>query len=123
MREPRYHVDIQVDEKTSSMFTAGRVTNISRGGLFMESPTPLPIKSRIDLALQLPEIRTVLHVQGRVVWTYDIRRTNSRIMTGTGIKFEDMSPEQRQVLEWYLLRVAPREVRPRQSAAAATLPA
>ena len=123
MREPRYQVDIQVDEQTSSMFTAGRVTNISRGGLFMESPTPLPIKSRIDLALQLPEIRTVLHLQGRVVWTYDIRRTNSRIMTGTGIKFEDMSPEQRQVLEWYLLRVAPREVRPRHSAAAAPLPA
>jgi uncharacterized protein (TIGR02266 family) len=119
MREPRYHVDIQVDEQTSSMFTAGRVTNISRGGLFMETPTPLPIKSRVDIALQLPEIRTVLHVHGRVVWTYDVRRSNSQIMTGTGIKFEDMSPEQRQVLEWYLLRVAPREMRARPAAATA----
>jgi len=118
MREPRYHVDIRVDEQTSSMFTAGRVTNISRGGLFMETPTPLPIKSKIDLALQLPEIRTVLNVQGRVIWTYDIRRSNSQIMTGTGIKFEDITSEQRQVLESYLSRLAPREMRAAQFATA-----
>ena len=111
MREPRYHVDIRVDEQTSSMFTAGRVTNISRGGLFMETLTPLPIKSKIDLALQLPDIRTVLNVQGRVIWTYDIRRSNSQIMTGTGIKFEDMTPEQHRLLESYLSRLAPREMR------------
>ena len=118
MREPRYHVDIRVDEQTSSMFTAGRVTNISRGGLFMETPTPLPIQSKVELALQLPEIRTVLNVHGRVVWTYDIRRSNSQIMTGSGIKFENMTPEQRQVLEWYLLRLTPREAVPRPQAAA-----
>jgi uncharacterized protein (TIGR02266 family) len=110
MREPRYKVDIQVDERTSSMFTAGRVTNISRGGLFMETAEPLPIKAKIDLALQLPEIRTVLNVHGRVIWTYDIRRSNSQIMTGTGIKFEDMTPEQHQLLASYLARVAPREM-------------
>ena len=111
MREPRYRVDIRVDERTSSMFTAGRVTNISRGGLFMETPTPLPIKSKIDLALELPEIRSVLNLQGRVIWTYDIRRSNSQIMTGTGIKFEDMTAEQHQLLESYLSRLSPREMR------------
>jgi uncharacterized protein (TIGR02266 family) len=118
MREPRYHVDIRVDEQTSSMFTAGRVTNISRGGLFMETPTPLPIQSKIDLALQLPEIRTVLNLHGRVVWTYDIRRSTSQIMTGTGIKFEDMTPEQHKVLENYLMRLAPRAMRTQSLAAA-----
>jgi uncharacterized protein (TIGR02266 family) len=111
MREPRYRVDIRVDELTSSMFTAGRVTNISRGGLFMETAQPLPLQTKIDLALQLPDIRTVLNVQARVVWTYDVRRSNSQIMTGTGIKFEDMTPEQHQLLETYLSRLAPREMR------------
>jgi uncharacterized protein (TIGR02266 family) len=100
------------------MFTAGRVTNISRGGLFMETPSPLPLKARIDLALQLPEIHTVLNLHGRVVWTYDVRRSTSQIMTGTGIKFEDMSPEQALLLESYLARVAPREMRAQQFAAA-----
>jgi Tfp pilus assembly protein PilZ len=77
----------------------------------------------VELALQLPEIETVLRVEGRVAWTYDIRRSNSQIMTGTGIKFEDMTPEKLQVLEWYLLRVAPREVRARRAAATAPPPA
>ena len=118
MREPRYRVDIRVDEQTSSMFTAGRVTHISRGGLFMETAAPLPIQAKIDLALQLPDIRTVLNVHGRVVWTYDVRRSNSQIMTGTGIKFEDMTPEQHKLLESYLSRLAPREMRAAQFATA-----
>lgn len=105
MREPRYEVDIRIDEATSSMFTAGRVTNISRGGLFIESPTPLPISTKIDLTLRLPEIRTVLNVHGRVVWTYDMKKGTTQMMTGSGIKFEDMSPEEYGLLENYIARV------------------
>lgn len=107
MREPRYSVDIRVDETTMPMFTAGRVTNISRGGLFIETPTPLPMHAPIDLALRLPELQTVLNVTGRVVWTYDVRRSTSQLMTGSGIKFLDMSQDQREVLERYLGRLAP----------------
>ena len=117
MREPRYSVDIMVDETTSQMFTAGRVTNISRGGLFIETSEPLPLQSLVELALQLPQITAVLTVRGRVVWTYDVNRSTSRLMTGCGIKFEDMSAEQRQVLETYLARVVPRPA-PRLAASA-----
>lgn len=105
MREPRYRVDISVNETTSSMFTSGRVTNISRGGLFIETPSPLPIDTLVDLALRLPEIRTVLNVHGRVAWTYDMKKGTTRLMTGAGIKFTDMSPDQLRLLESYLDRL------------------
>jgi hypothetical protein len=52
------------------------------------------------------------------VWTYDIKRSTSQIMTGCGIKFVDMTPEQRTVLEDYLARVVPRDA-PRYAAAPA----
>jgi uncharacterized protein (TIGR02266 family) len=107
MRELRYRVDIRVDETTTSMFTAGRVTNISRGGLFIETPECLPIDTPVDLGLQLPEIRTVLNVHGRVAWTYDMKKGTTRLMRGAGIKFVDMTPEQMGVLERYLTRLAP----------------
>lgn len=110
MREPRYTVDIRVDETTTAMFTAGRVTNISRGGVFIESGSPLPIQATVDLALMLPGIDAVLSVKGRVVWSYDVNRATSQLMTGSGIKFVDMSPEQQRVLEEYLARIVPRDV-------------
>lgn len=117
MREPRHSVDILVDETTTSLFTAGRVTNISRGGLFIETRAPLPIQSMVDLALHLPQIRTVLNVQGRVVWTYDVKKKTSQLMTGSGIKFVGMSAAQQQVLESYIASIAPPDARAAYAAA------
>jgi uncharacterized protein (TIGR02266 family) len=117
MREPRYRVDIRVDETTTSLFTAGRVTNISRGGLFIETRSPLPIDADIDLELQLPDIRTVLSVHGRVAWTYDMKKGTTQLMTGSGIRFVDMTAEQRGVLESYIARLAS-PAPPRAAAAA-----
>jgi hypothetical protein len=54
MREPRHRVDIEVDETTSGMFTAARVSNLSRGGLFIETGRPLPLQAPVELALKLP---------------------------------------------------------------------
>ena len=104
-RHPRYRVNIQVDRSTREFFIGGRVTNISRGGLFIETESPLPIHSDIDLTLKLPEIRTTLALRGRVVWTYDMRRGTAHLMTGSGIKFMDISPQQRRLLEAYLDRI------------------
>ncbi|HET8647785.1 MAG TPA: PilZ domain-containing protein, partial [Vicinamibacteria bacterium] len=107
MREPRYSVDITVDETTATLFTAGRVTNLSRGGLFIETPNPLPLAADIDLALRLPDLDTVLRVRGRVAWTYDVRRHSSQIMTGSGIRFVEIRGDQLQLLETYLARLRP----------------
>ena len=106
MREPRHSVDIVVDYTTSAFFTDGRMTNISRGGLFIETPDPLPIHSTVALNLYLPEIGTVLNVEGRVIWTYDMKKGTARLMTGSGIKFVGMTAAQRQTLEGYLARIA-----------------
>ena len=108
MREPRHRVDIKVDETTSDMFTAARVSNLSRGGLFIETNSPLPLQAPVDLALKLPEIGTTVHVRGRVVWTFDVKKDSAHLMTGSGIKFVDLGVEQRRVLEEYLARVVAR---------------
>ena len=112
MRDARHHVEITVDETTSGIFTAARVSNLSRGGLFIETCAPLPLQTPVELALRLPEIGATVHVRGRVVWTFDVRnnsahfRNNSaHLMMGSGIKFVDLSAEQRQMLEKYLARL------------------
>lgn len=101
-RIPRYEVNIEVDCSTRDMFLANRVTNISTGGLFMETHNPLPLQSEVLLTLRLPEINATIQTKGRVIWTYDIRKGTTRLLPGTGIKFTKMSLEHQRLLEKYI---------------------
>jgi len=97
----RFSVDIRVDCATRDMFVSNRVTNISRGGLFIASDRPLPISSQVKLKLSLGDSVTI-EAQGRVIWNYDIRKGSSQVIPGSGIKFLDLSPEHAARLQRYL---------------------
>ena len=98
-RPERYQVDIAVDCSTRDLFVSNRITNLSRGGLFMACPDPLPLQSEVDLTIRLEDPSAVIRAAGRVVWNYDIRNGTSRIIPGNGIKIVGMSPEHRALLD------------------------
>ena len=104
-RGPRYHVAIQVNCATRDLFTANRITNISRGGVFIEKV--LPLDSEVDLSFCLPDSQVTIGAKGRVVWTYDIRKDSIHLVEGSGIRFVEMSAEERQLLEDYLKKLTP----------------
>jgi uncharacterized protein (TIGR02266 family) len=98
-RPVRYELDIPVNCSTSGFFVQNRVTNISRGGLFIQSADPLPLDAEIDLAFTLPDTGATILATGRVVWNYDIAKGSTRILPGSGIKFVDMAPGDKDLLE------------------------
>lgn len=104
-RGPRYSVAIQVNCATRDLFLANRITNISRGGLFIEAV--LPLDAEVDLSFTLPDSDVTIGAQGRVVWTYDMRKDSIRLVAGSGIRFVGMPPEERQLLERYLEKLPP----------------
>jgi uncharacterized protein (TIGR02266 family) len=103
----RYVVDLTVDCSTRDAFVSNRVTNLSRGGLFISSDQPLPIATEVDLTLRLPDTHTCITARGRVVWNYDIRKGTSRIVPGMGIRLLDLKPEEQQKLVAYLDTLPP----------------
>ena len=105
-RDPRFSVTINVDFSTKDMFLASRVTNLSRGGLFIESRQPLPIQSEIDLTFTLPEFQITISAKGRVAWNFDMKKGTQRLITGSGIRFTDIAPEHRMILEAYLEKLS-----------------
>ena len=105
-RDPRYQVDIPIDYETRDMFLGSRVTNISRGGLFIRTDNPLPIQTEVDLSFHLPDQDGTIQARGRVVWNYDVPRDSFHVVSGMGIKFIDLSAEQRTRLETSLKRLA-----------------
>jgi uncharacterized protein (TIGR02266 family) len=84
------------------MFLSNYVTNISKGGMFVQTDTPLPIQAEVALSLELSHPEATLEIKGRVVWTYDIRKQDARLVPGMGIKFVDLSGKDRALLEQYL---------------------
>jgi len=104
-QDPRFDVHIRVDYASRNMFLSNYVTNLSNGGLFIQTENPLPVQSEILVTLNLPEINTVIQVKGRVAWTYDIKKGTGRIITGMGIKFMDLSIENKSVIKDYIQKL------------------
>jgi uncharacterized protein (TIGR02266 family) len=103
-REPRYRVEIRVDCSTKDLFLANRITNISKGGFFIEAN--LPLHSEIDLCFRIPDSQMAIDAKGRVIWTYDMKKDTAQLVSGSGIKFTEMAQEDRTVLEDYLQRLS-----------------
>jgi uncharacterized protein (TIGR02266 family) len=109
---PRYEVSIRVDCESRGMFVSNRVMNISRGGLFIASNEPFPLQSEVTLRLSLGD-HAVIEAHGKVVWNYDLPRDSFRITPGSGIRFTNLTPENRGKLERYLAELD--ATRPRSS--------
>lgn len=103
----RYEVSIPVDCTTRDAFVSNHVSNISRGGLFIRSDAPLPLNAEVSLVLRLPGAEQSIHATGRVVWNYDMPKGTTRIVSGSGIRFLDITPSDRAILERYLASLAP----------------
>jgi type IV pilus assembly protein PilZ len=108
----RYEVSIPVDCSTRDVFVSSQFCNISRGGMFIRSDTPLPIDTEVSLVLRLSEPGRSIRARGRVVWNYDMAKGTTRIVPGSGIRFVDMAAEDREALEG-LLRDLDTRHRPR----------
>ncbi len=104
-RIPRYSVAIEVNCSTRELFVANRITNISRGGVFIEKV--LPLDAEVDLTFSLPGPNVTIGAKGRVVWTYDIRKDSFHLIQGSGIRFVGMPAEEQLVLEDYLQKLTP----------------
>ena len=104
----RFEVDIPVDCSTRQMFVSNHVSNISKGGLFIASPHPLPLDAEVSLVIRLPGQPRPILAKGRVVWNYDIRKGTTQIIPGSGIRFIDIPAGDRALLEQYLERLEPR---------------
>jgi type IV pilus assembly protein PilZ len=108
----RYPVNLRVDFSTRDAFLANRVSNLSQGGLFIATETPLPVQSELDIVLTLKDEDERIRARGRVIWTYDIRKGTSKVIPGMGIKFVDLSRDDHRRLVDYLATLRPAPLAP-----------
>ena len=78
-------------------YTAVMMANLSLGGAFVKTPYPLPVAELVQLEIPLPPRATPVRLTGEVVWT----REDSEL-TGMGIRFTEISPEDLQAIRQYI---------------------
>lgn len=97
MAEQRAQPRIQINQDFASIdeFVAEYVSNISEGGVFIRSRTPLPIGTRVDLKFSviLDDFETI-EGDGEVV-----RVIADGPESGMGVAFRDLTPRSREVIQ------------------------
>ena len=96
-RAPRMPFRLEVsycEDKVLSDYTVSVAFNVSAGGLFLETESPLPLGEQLNLKLALPENNHVLQCKGRVAWVNSmVSPIRSDHPAGMGVEFLRLEEE------------------------------
>lgn len=106
-KNPRYLVRALVDYESPDTYLYDYSTDLSQGGIFIETNNPASIDSPITLRFTLPNIDRVFEIKGRVAWhnqpdPKDELRPVQRLPRGMGIEFLEMDKADREIIQKYL---------------------
>jgi CheY-like chemotaxis protein len=87
----------------------GRVKDISRTGIFLTLPRPLPIDSAVGVSLILPAPEGPRRVQAQgIVVRRVAEESASHLIAGVGVRFTSVDERSTSLIERFVSQVAPR---------------
>ena len=100
----RLHHEIPVAYRSVGSFLTDWATNISQGGLFINSRKPLPVGTDVKIIIQLPGSAFPYELGGRVtrVTQFD---NHANMVPGMGIEFTDVDDAKRREIETFVERL------------------
>ena len=101
----RVPVDIRVDYESEDTFLFASITNISEMGIFIETKTPLPKGTQLNLEFELPKGGR-FRERGEVMWVNPFRPAGPNLNPGMGIRFLDLSREARSKIVDLVRKIA-----------------
>jgi Tfp pilus assembly protein PilZ len=99
---PRFGVEMWVEETADQGLYFHRVTNLSLGGFFIEKKLPFPVGQIVSLRLELPGSDRAFFLTGKIVNNYQDRHDN---LKGAGIQFLELDDQVRAGIAAYLKRI------------------
>ena len=92
----RVDVEWSVDCETEQTFLYASITNISEMGIFVATHEPLEVGTRLTLRFAMPGEQSPFILLGQVQWVNPIRMLSDNPNPGMGIRFVDLSSENRE---------------------------
>jgi uncharacterized protein (TIGR02266 family) len=100
-RANRLHHELPVAYRTVGSFLTDWATNISQGGLFINTRKPLPVGTVVKLIIQLPSAEFPFDITGRVTRVTEFDN-HANMVPGMGIEFTDIDPGKREKIEVFV---------------------
>lgn len=117
-KSPRYPTHLKARFKTEKGVACGDVCNLSSGGFYLVTETPLEAGRHLSIEIGLDQEKEWIKGRCEVTWVNNIEPKNlpewvyeskmvvdispQQLFKGVGVKFADISPDQRDQLEEYL---------------------
>jgi len=100
-RSQRLHHELPVAYRTVGSFLTDWATNISQGGLFINTRKPLAVGTTVKLIIQLPGAAFPFDMMGRVtrVCAWD---NHTNVAPGMGIEFTELDGAKRERIEAFV---------------------
>ncbi|AGP39309.1 MULTISPECIES: TIGR02266 family protein [Sorangium] len=92
----RLDVTWLVDCETDDTFLYASITNISEMGIFVRTTQPLSIGTRLTLRFSPPGAEGSYVLEGTVQWVNEVRPLHDNPNPGMGIRFVDLTPDDRE---------------------------
>jgi len=99
----RFPTHLEVRFETGAELRTACLGNISEGGIFIATERPMPAGTALRLSITVPE--GTVEMVGRVAWARPASSRNGA--AGMGVRFEDLSLEQREQIADVVARYEP----------------
>lgn len=99
-RADRLHHELLVAYRTVDGFITDWAVNISKGGIFINTDTPLPVGTTVRLIVSLPDAAFPFDLTGKVARVSEYGDGND--VPGMGIEFVDVDEDKRNRLERFV---------------------
>ena len=100
---PRYEVNAYVDYAGSDVYLYHKISNISLGGVCLQTSTLEDVGTEVDVVLNFPDLDRQIVLRGEVVWS------NAEQPQDMGIRWVGMEDETRVLLRDFIDLVATKQ--------------
>lgn len=105
-RDPRIPKALAVTYQDGPSLVKAYAKDISPGGLFISTNNPLKQGEKFHLRLQIPGLLEPMEIQCEVAWARLQEEQKSTAPFGMGVKFIDLTDENRELLQPYIQTIA-----------------
>jgi uncharacterized protein (TIGR02266 family) len=103
---PRIAMAVDVSMQTENNFFMGLTENLSEGGLFIATHDALPLGTKLDLILKLPETSPI-QAKVEVRWVREYNQFTKDMAPGVGVQFQDLGEADQKVISSFLAQRDP----------------
>ncbi len=100
-KEDRITVELKVGYRTIGSFITDYIINISKGGIFINTSSPLPVGTKIRILFSIPDIPLPFDLIGIVRWINPVGHL-SHSLPGMGIEFLEIEDRVKKRIEKFI---------------------